>query len=369
MRIIQLASYAVPRPGSFIPMVTAAAAACERRGWGFDAVFPREAAQYPWYAELGATVRTRTIPSTGRRKIAASIRELVDERDEPTILHSHFTRFDIAAAFAADARTATFWHLHTRLGGGAAVYARNVAKFTLARRRVAGILCVAPEIRERARRRLAPDARLHDFPNAVDGAHFALASDAERAASRERLGLGRRDAVMLHFGWDWEIKGGDLFVSAARELERRGRSVVAVSVGADDRGAAAAQRAGLDGSFVSVASVEDPCELYAAADVFLSTSRAEGMPFAVLESVSSGTPVVASDISGHALIAAVAPACHLAARTPEAFADAIEAVLDTAPPAARERAVISRERLLARFGVEHWGERLARLYEAWAESR
>ncbi len=46
-------------------------------------------------------------------------------------------------------------------------------------------------------------------------------------------------------------------------------------------------------------AVDDPLPMLAAADVYLTTSRWEGMPFAVLEAMAMGVPVVASDVTGH----------------------------------------------------------------------
>lgn len=46
-------------------------------------------------------------------------------------------------------------------------------------------------------------------------------------------------------------------------------------------------------------AVDDPLPVLAAADVYLTTSRWEGMPFAVLEAMAMGVPVVASDVIGH----------------------------------------------------------------------
>ena len=49
----------------------------------------------------------------------------------------------------------------------------------------------------------------------------------------------------------------------------------------------------------SVGTVEDPRPLLAAADAYLSTSRWEGLPLAVLEAMSVGLPCVLSAVVGH----------------------------------------------------------------------
>jgi glycosyltransferase EpsD len=45
--------------------------------------------------------------------------------------------------------------------------------------------------------------------------------------------------------------------------------------------------------------VRDISDLYAAADVLVSASRCEGLPFCVMEGLYFGLPVIASDIKGH----------------------------------------------------------------------
>ena len=46
-------------------------------------------------------------------------------------------------------------------------------------------------------------------------------------------------------------------------------------------------------------AVDDALPILAAADVYLTTSRWEGMPFGVLEAMALGVPVLASDVTGH----------------------------------------------------------------------
>src|SRR3954468_16294481 len=128
MRVIHLARYAGPYPGSFIAMLRAAASACERRGWRMEAVFDPVAEDRAWYGELGREMRVRV----GSRD-AAFVRSVLDEDDGPTILHTHFTGFDLAAVDAARGRpgTTVVWHLHTRLEPGPRAFARNALKFAL----------------------------------------------------------------------------------------------------------------------------------------------------------------------------------------------------------------------------------------------
>lgn len=45
--------------------------------------------------------------------------------------------------------------------------------------------------------------------------------------------------------------------------------------------------------------VSEPIQYLAASDIYLSTSRWEGLPLAVLQAMSLGKPVVASDVTGN----------------------------------------------------------------------
>ena len=74
--------------------------------------------------------------------------------------------------------------------------------------------------------------------------------------------------------------------------------------------------------------VPDVTDLFGAADVFLAVSAREGMPYSVLESICCGTPVVASDLPGHAAVGNAVPACQLVARDPRTIADAVREFLD-----------------------------------------
>ena len=61
------------------------------------------------------------------------------------------------------------------------------------------------------------------------------------------------------------------------------------------------RRASQDGlkNLIFFGSTDNPRSVLVAADVYLTTSRSEGLPLSVLEAMSVGLPVLASDVPGH----------------------------------------------------------------------
>jgi glycosyltransferase involved in cell wall biosynthesis len=363
MRIIHLAGYSAPYPGSFVPMLRAVAEEVGRRGWSFAAFFPAAAAEREWYTELVSDgLPVGTSPPSGRRKSTTWLAGVLDEQPQSdTILHTHFTTFDSPASANAlrNDSVRVFWHLHTPLHEGAGPTLRNRIKFATAGRRVEAMLCVSEDIRRAAGRRGAPSERLILFPNAIDLKRFPPATNEERVSARAALSLPSGTPVLTHFGWDWERKGGDLFLATVDALVRDGLDVQALCVGGGEPAREAVSALDLNGRVRVVESKEDVRAFYLAADVFVSPSRAEGMPYSVIEALCTGTPVVASDLPGHALIAARTPRCRLADWSAQAFAREVRASLDTA--AADIDASVNDE-FTRSVDVRSWAERLVHLY-------
>ncbi len=366
LRVVHMAGYASAYSGSFIPMLEAARTGVESRGWTYEAVFPPGVEGYGWYDGLQtAGVGVRVSPELGKRGAAAWIRELLDERQVPTLLHTHFSAWDVPAALAArwHPDASVIWHLHSRLLDDAVPRARNALRFGLLGRTVARILCVGPGIRDQAIARLAPAARTQVLANGIDLHRFASASGDDRRASRMRLGLPPDSHVLLAFAWDWDRKGVPLLLETVQTLGRQGRDVRAVIVGSEARARHEANRLHLDGAVHALSATESVTDLYGAADVFVAPSVAEGTPFSVLEALACGTPVVASDIAGHRFAAGTMPACHLTPRTASAFADAIEAELDAPPEARAERLDQTRAQIESEFSLTQWTRRVLSVYD------
>ena len=144
--------------------------------------------------------------------------------------------------------------------------------------------------------------------NGVDVARFAAADRGLAAALRRRAGAADRPMILAVGGIE-PRKGSDTLVAAVASLRVQGRRPVLAVVGGhsfqdyrDYRERVLSSLPGLrlrlDDDVVLLGTVADT-ELpawYAAADVLAFPSTKEGWGLAVLEAMSAGLPVVASDL-------------------------------------------------------------------------
>jgi glycosyltransferase-like protein len=205
--------------------------------------------------------------------------------------------------------------------------------------------------------------------NGVDVARFAAADRALAAALRRRAGAADRQLILAVGGIE-PRKGSDTLVEAVASLRRSGRRPVLAVLGGhsfqdyrDYRERVLASLPGLglrlDDDLVLLGTVADT-ELpawYAAADVLAFPSTKEGWGLAVLEAMSAGLPVVASDLAvfreylrpgQDALLVPVDDASALAA--------ALASVLDDRPLAGRLRSAgrkVAARYSWARSAAEH----------------
>jgi glycosyltransferase involved in cell wall biosynthesis len=368
VRVIQVTDYGSPFAGSFVPMLRVGLQAMETRGWRAQAVLPPRARDRDWLDELG-DLSLVFAPEADRQGRASWLAELVDAEPGPTVLHSHFTQYDLAVAAVARRRrdVTAYWHLHTVLSPRPSIRARNRLKFSLLSRPVERILCVAPHLAEAVVARGGPPRKVTYFPNGLDVDSYPLPTPERRRAAREQLGLPPDATVLLHFGRNWELKGGDLFLEAVKRLRDEGRDdLVLVSSRGGEAARAQAAELGLAGITHLPEEVAHVQDLFAAADLFMATSRAEGMPLSVLESLASGVPVVASDIPGHALPGV--PRGPLLAVPLEVEQLAAAAAEQLARPVEERRvdAELARDWIREQLGVVDWADRLIDLYEQTA---
>ena len=227
---------------------------------------------------------------------------------------------------------------------------------------VSASIGVSAALVERMRALAFDPTRLHVMRNGVDLERF---SPHNTAAMRQALGI-HGGPVLLTVGNLHEHKGQRLVVEALARLRQQhaGAQLLVVGEG-PDRALLQASAAALGLAdavrFVGVVPNTDLARWYSAADVLLLASSREGWPNVLLEAMACGTPVVASDVGGVREIVQTAVAGRVVAqRTPQAFADALAALL--AAPA--ERSAVRA--YAAQFGWERTSQDQLALFQSLA---
>jgi glycosyltransferase involved in cell wall biosynthesis len=166
-------------------------------------------------------------------------------------------------------------------------------------------------------------------PAAVDTRRFA---PLDRADARRALGWDEHARyVLLPGARDNPVKGAQLFDAVVERVRQRAAGVDAVSLEGWSRDEAAL--------------------VLNAADVTLMTSRSEGAPVTIKESLACATPVVSVPVGDVPSLVGDLPGCAIAPRDPVALADAVlQALQAPRDLALRERAEnFSRGRIARRI--------------------
>ncbi len=363
-RIVHCADYGGPYAGSFVSMLAAAARAADERGYETTICFSERARNRSWLAELDGIAEIRFVERAGIRGDLHQFRRILAEADgRPTLLHTHFGTFDETTALLRLRRrhTAVLWHAHS--GSTRQIRIRSKVYGAVFGRIVNGIVCVSPAMYEEVLKRRFPATKVRLLANAIDLERFGPIMPEERAAARRALGLPPGARVVLHFAWDWNIKGGELLLSVADAIGA-GRDVVFLTVVAEDGGDVPREELELRPHVRALAPRGNVNELYAAADAFLNCSRVEGgLPYAVLEALARGLPAVVTDPPVRRELVADLPGGRAVSRRPGAVAAALDDVLALTPAQRADHATAARARVAGSYALEPWARRLVDLYD------
>jgi len=176
----------------------------------------------------------------------------------------------------------------------------------------------------------------------------------------------RNDAKdLLFLGAFREIKGVDVLIEALAQLNADGLGVTANLVGQPDGRAAYTELAKARGIATSVA-FHDPMtarEAFATARAVIVPSRAESMPYVVLEAIAAGLPTLSTNVGGIPEIYGPFAQELLPAGDPATLAAAIKALLADPERAKREAAAL-RDWVLPRFNIAKMERDVFAAYQA-----
>jgi glycosyltransferase involved in cell wall biosynthesis len=179
----------------------------------------------------------------------------------------------------------------------------------------------------------APEAELGRIYNGVElGPGMARARRGVDMDTRRKFGLGPDEFVVLAVGRLSPEKAHVDLINAVGRLVDRYPGLRLLIAGDGQERAALEERVvalGTSERIRLLGHVEDPRELYRAADLFVLPSRFEGTPLAMLEAMASGLPVVTTRFGGaEEIIEQGHDGVLVAPGDPSGLAETIERLMD-----------------------------------------
>jgi glycosyltransferase involved in cell wall biosynthesis len=150
-------------------------------------------------------------------------------------------------------------------------------------------------------------SKVHRIPIGINLSYFSVPTSAQRAMARGQLRLPGSAVLVGSFqkdgvGWGEGmepklIKGPDVFLKVIERLKSRMPELYVVLSG-PSRGyvKAGLEKLGVPYRHLQLKQYADVGLLYRALDLYLVTSRDEGGPKAILESMASGVPLVTTHV-------------------------------------------------------------------------
>ena len=326
---------------------------------------------------LSPSVNVEHLPRLGRelspgddyavfRCVSAMVREF-----RPQIVHTHMAKagaigraaaalYNRSVAPSDRARIVHTYHGHVLEGYfSPAKTALFVGVERLLARSTDRIIAISPAIRDELLRdhRIGRAEQYRVVPLGFDLSALAAIDDRARADARLRLGIDAGAHVVSTVGRLTAIKQHHLFLETARIVARTDPSAVFLIAGDGELRTTLEDTArdfGLADRVRFLGWRRDLATIYGASDVFLLTSRNEGTPVALIESLAAGVPGVSTDVGGvRDVLTDSSGAIGIAAPCGDAvgLADAVAKLL---ADASLRRAYGGRGRVsvVARYGVD-----------------
>jgi glycosyltransferase involved in cell wall biosynthesis len=349
--------------GGLESVVLALAAGQTRRGHRVIVAVvsePRDA-EHPFVAALtaaGVTSVPFELQPRAYLKERALIRELCD-REKPDVVHTHGYRPDILHAASRLRRkfaTVTTLHGSSRLGGSSSFH--EILQMLLLRRFDA-VIAVSRQLGNQLRGTWVRADRLHVIANGWSD-RIPVADSSE---ARRRLSLPAKGVVVGWVGRLIPIKGADVFLRAVPHLSASPLTISVIGDGPERaRLEEFARTEGLSDRVRFHGTVPEAGRYITAFDVFVLSSRSEGIPVTLLEAMAAKVPVVVTSVGGVPEVVGPEEAMLVRPDDPVALAAAIYSAIQD-PAAATRRADAAALRLHANFGMDRWIDAHDRVYD------
>lgn len=286
----------------------------DQAGWFHDRGYPVQAvfyydkdgladdwrARYPFPISVLSAYRQRDLlrNALGLLKAMSRLGRLI-RSFRPDVLESFTHDANLLGMIAAGAagvpvRIATHHGQFARLGRAV----KALHRWTVNSRLTTACVCVSERARAQA---LAEGIRAEKITVIANGVRPVERDSLARERTRAALGVGPGETLILTVGRLVPEKAQEALIDAVGLLGDGGSDVKAMIAGEGPCRAALRERIaaqGLTDRCVLLGNRNDVGALLNAADIFVLSSRTEGMPLALMEAMSLGLPAIGSDLEG-----------------------------------------------------------------------
>jgi glycosyltransferase involved in cell wall biosynthesis len=229
------------------------------------------------------------------------------------------------------------------------------------------IVAISPRIRAELldKYRIGRPDKYRVVPLGFDLSGLASIDEAARVRARSALQISEGAAVVATVGRLTAIKDHALFLEASARISRANPTAIFLIAGDGELRReleAAALSLGIADRVRFLGWRRDLDTVYGATDVFMLTSRNEGTPVALIESLAAGVPVVSTDVGG---VGDVVASDQFGFVTPPGDPDALAAAVSLLlPDLGRRRAMgkLGRTSIMERYGIDRLLDDIETLY-------
>ncbi|MCR5485073.1 MAG: glycosyltransferase family 4 protein [Clostridiales bacterium] len=356
LNVLLIMNFRAEYKGNFILSVLSLEKAVEKLGGTVSYLFPAEAKKRAWADEMIKSGKyVRFLPSDFLKSVKL-LKEIISER-KITVVHSHFitSKSYVPLYFASLFKNIPhIFHAHSVPKHGK----RRVVDFFKRRLMNAKlVVCVSKNV-ERLYTELG-----FNCVTVTNGIDLSRLDDVGDSVSVPKL-PGKKAVLM--FGYDIAIKGIDTAVRSLMkyDCDDEYRLFVCVASHIEE---VKAELKNISGDYFEKIFFLSPtphvAAYYRAADVFLSASRHEGLPYAVCEAAYIGLPEALSDIPAHRELDIPGAVCF----KPDNERELYEALRRVSSLGAEEKASLGeRERkyISDNFSMDKWSDAITDIYRS-----
>ena len=296
--VLHVMNYAASYRGNFMDSLESLDAQLQKEGKKNIYLFTQDAkAEGPmkWIDEMQASGQIVEFLSGNRGQDAKLIKRMIKEYGV-VIVHTHFITMNqylavYQAVFGTKMPVVMHMHNHSRQAGN---LVKNLIRQRLYSR------CIMVACSESVFHSLERDYPKNEKYAINNGVNFSRLDTYSEVTNKD-FNLPEGEKAFLIFGFDFFRKGVDLAVRALDKLRKEGHAyslLVSLSTNFDQVEKNIVDILGEMPDWVKIIPARnDVATLYNYADLFLSPSREEGLPYSVIEAGYSKCSVVLSDIS------------------------------------------------------------------------